>query len=141
MGYRTVSLGALAILVAACQADGLGPEPNVLLGAFGAAEVRTELWATHMGIELDDACTYFSSSEPAVIGPDGSFAVDGRYHGNWPVVGTTPARLAGQLKRTPATSTVALTLTLLDARPPAVQPTLVLTRNLHYTGEPFPCPA
>ena len=139
MRYRAGVCGALVAVLAACQTDATGPQANVLLGAFGASDVRTELWATHTGIELDDGCAYFASSEQAVVASDGRFQVDGRYHGSGLITHTSPARLAGHTTGGPL-ATVTLTLTLLDVRPPAVQPTVALTRNTHYTGEPFPCP-
>jgi hypothetical protein len=141
MRYRAGVGGLLVALLAACQADVAGPQANVLLGEFGATDVRTELWATHTGIELDDGCMYFVSSEPALLATDASFEVDGRYQGSGRVIGTSPARLAGRVTSGNGASTVTLTLTLLDVRPPAMQAPLVLTRNTHYTGDPFPCPA
>jgi hypothetical protein len=128
-------------MLAACQRDVAGPETYLLVGAFGATDQRAELWANHAGIELNDFCTYFVSSEPPVLAPDRSFQVDGRYYGSGPFYDASRARLVGRITSNTLPTVVTVTLTLLDVRPPAAQPALTLTENTHYAGAPFPCPA
>ncbi len=138
-GFRA----ALAILVVTACGDGLaGPADSVLIGQFGIATMPIELLATHAGIELDLDCgRYFASSESALLAPDGSFRLRGRYHaGSFVIPSELGATISGAVGSQSQPGTVSVTLTLDGSGPLADPFSITLTRGVRFEGQPQACP-
>ena len=142
MRHRIRAIVAAVLFAAACSSDGpAGPDGPVLTGQFGSADEAVELLATRAGVELDDECgSYFVSETPLAPAADGSFRVRGRV-GSPFSVGTGSATLSGQATYGASGTTLVLTVTIDDARPPAVWLSVTLARGTHYSGPTIYCPA
>lgn len=76
---RIATATILSLVLAACSADSLGPDPVVLVGSFGSVLDPAELLATRVGVQLNLACGgYFITREPLRVDAAGDFRVHGK---------------------------------------------------------------
>lgn len=135
-------IGLLVVLVGlgtACDDGPAGPDDQVVIGQFGAADLTMELLATHAGVEISFGCgDYFASDEAAVLDDEERFEVDGRFHYRGP--GTSDGgTVSGFLTRGVGGESVTLTF---GEGGSTVDPLVVtLRRGERYSGLPLPCPA
>jgi hypothetical protein len=142
-GHAGAFLLAASLALSGCGGGPAGPEDQVLVGQFGAADVTIELLATRAGVELVSVCgDYFISDDAALLDESRTFEVAGTYHYTGPVVGgPADATLSGYLASSGLFETVTVTL-LIGGGGPTVDPlVLTLRRGHHYEGLPLPCPA
>jgi hypothetical protein len=137
---RRIALGtALSLILAACSADSLGPDPAVLVGSFGSALDPVELLATRVGVQLNLGCGgYFITREAVRIDGTGGFSVRGKsYPGGGLYLGPLrDAVLSGT--RDAVARSVDVTLRVEGAGPQA-PPHYVLHEGDHFDGE-LVCP-
>ncbi len=125
----------LALLALGCNDSVAGPEPEVLLGQYGSSVWSFELLATRAGVEIHSPCgESFVATRPAVLGPDGSFLLRGRWYQPSGRLG----EMGAMLKGTVAGDEVHVTLSA--ALPEAVPAgTLTLRRGESFGAEGVPC--
>ena len=134
LGFAT-----LVCLGAACSDGPTGPDHDVLVGQFGAADLTMELIATHAGVEITFGCgDYFASDDAAILDDEATFAVDGRFH--YRRTGASDAAtLSGFL--TTGIGGQSVTFTFGEGGTSADPLVVTLRRGERYTGLPLPCPA
>ncbi len=128
-------------LGAACSDGPAGPEENVLVGQFGAADLTIELLATHAGLEIAFGCgDYFVSDDAAILDDEGRFSVSGEFRYRAPGEGHSErGRVSGFHSIGPGGESVTVTFGEGGA---TVDPLVVtLRRGERYEGLPLPCPA
>ena len=134
-------IAALIGLSSACTDGPAGPDDDVLVGQFGAADLTMELLATHAGLEIAFGCgDYFVSDDAAVLDDEGRFSVDGEFRYRAPGEGHAER---GRVSGFHAIGIEGQSVTLTFGEGGATVDPLVVTlrRGERYEGLPLPCPA
>jgi hypothetical protein len=138
---RALLAAAIITIGAACTDGPAGPDDDVLIGQFGAADLTIELLGTHAGLEISFGCgDHFVSDDAAILDDEGRFAVEGEFRYRAPGEGHAErGRVSGFHSVGVGGESVTLTFGEGGA---TVDPLVVaLRRGEHYEGLPLPCPA
>lgn len=140
--YRlALVVAALIGLGAACSDGPAGPDDDVLVGQFGAADLTMELLATRAGLEISFGCgDYFISDDAAILDDEGRFSVNGEFRYRAPGEGHAErGRVSGI--RSIGIGGQSVTLTFGEGGATVDPLVVTLRRGESYDGLPLPCPA